>query len=203
MVYPGFIGFQTGGEHAFSLPMKLDKQEIIGVVTAIEQWFTMNHEDRLIDYEERLSVIKDELNGVAGVESDVEQVDQYYVTSLGVKFDTATVGKTAQDVADELDAGSPPHLGFSGGRKHDFGELPHPQLGRAQASRRSTEDCPRRLRTKSSRNSRLLGCAEGQSLFAGCVRLPPHKHTSNFLLPSERRRGEIIDKLLPIFPYEQ
>jgi hypothetical protein len=44
---------------------------------------------------------------MAGVESDLEQVDQYYVTSLGVKIDTETVGKTAQDVADELDAGSP------------------------------------------------------------------------------------------------
>jgi L-seryl-tRNA(Ser) seleniumtransferase len=107
VVDQGFIGFQTGGGHAFGRPMKLDKQEIIGVVTAIEQWFTMNHEDRLIGYEERLSVIKDELKGVAGVESDLEQVDQYYVTSLGVKIDTETVGKTAQDVADELDAGSP------------------------------------------------------------------------------------------------
>lgn len=44
---------------------------------------------------------------MAGVESDLEQVDQYYVTSLGVKIDTGTVGKTAQDIADELDAGSP------------------------------------------------------------------------------------------------
>ena len=87
--------------------MKLDKQEIIGVVTAVEQWFTMNHEDRLIGYEERLSAIKDEIKGIAGVESDLEQVDQYYVTSLEVKIDTETVGKTAQDVADELDAGSP------------------------------------------------------------------------------------------------
>ena len=87
--------------------MKLDKQEIVGVVTAVEQWFIMNHEDRLIGYEERLSAISGGLQGVPGVESDLQVVDQYYVTTLQVKIDTATVGKTAQDVADELDAGSP------------------------------------------------------------------------------------------------
>ena len=103
----GFIGFQTNGGLSFGRPMKLDKQEIIGVVTAIEQWFIMNHEDRLIGYEERLTAISGGLQGVAGVESDLQVVDQYYVTSLQVKIDTATVGKTAQDVADELDAGSP------------------------------------------------------------------------------------------------
>ena len=103
----GFIGFQTGGGLAFGRPMKLDKQEIVGVVTAVEQWFVMNHEDRISGYAERLSPIRDSLQGVAGVGSDLEQVDQYYVTALQVKIDTETVGKTAQEVANELDAGSP------------------------------------------------------------------------------------------------
>jgi L-seryl-tRNA(Ser) seleniumtransferase len=107
VVEHGFIGFQTNGGLSFGRPMKLDKQEIVGVVTAVEQWFIMNHEDRLIGYEERLSAISGGLQGVAGVESDLQVVDQYYVTTLQVKIDTATVGKTAQDVADELDAGSP------------------------------------------------------------------------------------------------
>jgi len=107
VVEHGFIGFQTNGGLSFGRPMKLDKQEIVGVVTAVEQWFIMNHEDRLIGYEERLSAISGGLQGMAGVESDLEVVDQYYVTTLQIKIDTATVGKTAQDVADELDAGSP------------------------------------------------------------------------------------------------
>ncbi len=107
VVEHGFIGFQTNGGLSFGRPMKLDKQEIVGVVTAIEQWFIMNHEDRLIGFEERLSAISGGLQGVPGVESDLEVVDQYYVTTLQVKIDTATVGKTAQDVADELDAGTP------------------------------------------------------------------------------------------------
>ena len=107
VVEHGFIGFQTNGGLSFGRPMKLDKQEIVGVVTAVEQWFIMNHEDRLIGYEERLSAISGGLRGVPGVESDLQVVDQYYVTTLQVKIDTATVGKTAQDVADELDAGSP------------------------------------------------------------------------------------------------
>ena len=103
----GFIGFQTGGGRAFGRPMKLDKQEIIGVVTAIEQWFTMNHEDRLIGYEETLTTVQRELAGTPGVESKLEQVDQYFGVTLNVTFDAEALGKTAQDVAAELDAGTP------------------------------------------------------------------------------------------------
>ena len=103
----GFIGFQTGGGRAFGRPMKLDKQEIIGVVTAIEQWFTMNHEDRLIGYEETLATVQRELAGTPGVEAKLEQVDQYFGVTLNVTFDAASLGKTAQDIAADLDAGTP------------------------------------------------------------------------------------------------
>ena len=103
----GFIGFQTGGGRAFGRPTKLDKQEIIGVVTAIEQWFTMNHEDRLIGYEETLATMQSELAGTPNVESKLEQVDQYFGVTLNVTFDADALGKTAEEVAAELDAGTP------------------------------------------------------------------------------------------------
>jgi L-seryl-tRNA(Ser) seleniumtransferase len=106
VVDQGFIGFQDGGL-AFGRPMKLDKQEIIGVVAAMEEWFTMDHEDRLIAYGETLATIQRELGGPRGVESRLARVDQYFGISLRLALDEEAVGKTAQQVVDELDAGTP------------------------------------------------------------------------------------------------
>ncbi len=103
----GFIAFQENGGLSFGRPMKLDKQEVVGVVAAVERWLTINHEDRLLGYEERLSRIEDELESAPGVETAIEHVPQYYRATLNVAFDNETTGKSAQDIADELGAGSP------------------------------------------------------------------------------------------------
>ena len=103
----GFIAFQENGGRSFGRPMKLDKQEVVGVVTAVERWLTINHEDRLLGYEERLESVRQELGTTPGVETGIEKVPQYYGSHLSVSVDPAVVGKTAQDIADELDSGSP------------------------------------------------------------------------------------------------
>ena len=103
----GFIAFQENGGRSFGRPMKLDKQEVVGVVTAVERWLTINHEDRLLGYEERLESVQQDLGTTPGVDTEIEKVPQYYGSTLNVTFDTGVVGKTAQDIADELDAGTP------------------------------------------------------------------------------------------------
>ena len=103
----GFIAFQENGGRSFGRPMKLDKQEVVGVVTAVERWLTINHEDRLLVYEERLESVRQELGATPGVEAEIEKVPLYFGSHLSVTFDAVAVGKTAQDIADELDAGSP------------------------------------------------------------------------------------------------
>ena len=103
----GFIAFQENGGRSFGRPMKLDKQEVVGVVTAVERWLTINHEDRLLVYEERLESVRQELGTTPGVETGIEKVPQYYGSHLSVSVDPDVVGKTAQDIADELDSGSP------------------------------------------------------------------------------------------------
>ena len=103
----GFIAFQENGGRSFGRPMKLDKQEVVGVVTAVERWLTINHEDRLLVYEERLESVQQELGATPGVGTEIEKVPQYYGSHLSVTIDADIVGKTAQDIAGELDAGSP------------------------------------------------------------------------------------------------
>ena len=103
----GFIAFQNNDGRSFGRPMKLDKQEIVGVVAAIDRWLTMNHEDRLLGYEEQLTTVEEELESVPGVATSLEHVPQYFGSTLNVTFDFQTVGKTAQDISEELDGGNP------------------------------------------------------------------------------------------------
>ena len=109
------LGFQTTlpyshglyeSGYAIGRGMKLDRQEIAAVVVAIDHWFTMNHEDRLQEYDRKMAVVQKHLEGVAGVRAHPEPYDAYFAVRLHVTVDPVS-GTTAQDVADELDAGNP------------------------------------------------------------------------------------------------
>ena len=67
------LGFQTTlpyshglyeSGYAIGRGMKLDRQEIAAVVVAIDHWFTMNHEDRLQEYDRKMAVVQKHLEGV-------------------------------------------------------------------------------------------------------------------------------------------
>jgi hypothetical protein len=50
----GFIGFETTAwEKSFGRPLKLDRQTIVAVVTALQEWFETDHDARLAGYEQR------------------------------------------------------------------------------------------------------------------------------------------------------
>ena len=101
----GFIAYHYDGFNAFGRAMKLDRQEIVGVVSALDAWFSMNHEDRFMEYDRRMSTIQEGLRGLESVQTKVVDNRRFWATTLHVDFDPGTVGKTAQQVADELDAG--------------------------------------------------------------------------------------------------
>ena len=107
VVAQGFIAYHLEGRRAFGRPMKVDRQEIVGVVAALENWFFMNHEDRFLEYEGRFSAIRQGLRGLPAVRSEVVRNNRFFERTLNVVIDTQAAGKTAQQVADELDAGSP------------------------------------------------------------------------------------------------
>lgn len=103
----GFIGFQTGGGEAIGRPMKVDRQDVVALVAALKAWVTMNHEDRLLQYDARLSVVQRALRGIAGVEAKIVHNQSYYGLSLEVDLDIPSLGKSAHQVARELDEGEP------------------------------------------------------------------------------------------------
>ena len=81
---------------------KLDRIAIVATVAALEAWLKDDHEDRVLEYRRRASVIEEALRGTSGVTIEPSEngntVDLHLAPSLG---------KTAQQVADELKAGEP------------------------------------------------------------------------------------------------
>ena len=102
-----FVTYHYDGGKAVGRAMKIDRHEIIGVVTAIEDWFTMDHEERILEYEARFAVIDDALRDVDGVSTRRIELPHYVPYMMLVDVDESVVGKTAEQVRVELDNGSP------------------------------------------------------------------------------------------------
>ena len=102
-----FVTYHYDGGRAVGRAMKIDRHEIIGVVTAIEDWFTMDHEERILEYEARFAVIDDALGDVDGVSTRRIEVPHYVPYMMLVDVDEPVVGKTAEQVRVKLDNGSP------------------------------------------------------------------------------------------------
>ena len=98
----GFIGPRPIGRG-----MKLDRQEIIGLVTAIDAWFTIDHQKRSEEQDARYAAIAKELEGIKNVSTKVVRNKSHTLSSLHVVFDPEALGKNAQQVVGELDAGTP------------------------------------------------------------------------------------------------
>jgi L-seryl-tRNA(Ser) seleniumtransferase len=68
----GFIGYETmAWEKSFGRPLKLDRQTIVAVVAALEEWLEMDHDARLRGYERRLEAMRSELDGAPGVSLEI------------------------------------------------------------------------------------------------------------------------------------
>ena len=106
----GFIAFQTqpDGQKAIGRPMKMDRQSIIALISALKSWLTMNHEDRLLRVDRMLSSIQKELNSIPHIKTSFVTTEHFYGSStLLVEMDTEAIGKTPEDIAIELDQGDP------------------------------------------------------------------------------------------------
>ena len=115
--------------------MKIDRHEIIGVVTAIEDWFTMDHEERILEYEARFAVIDDALRDVDGVSTRRIEIHHYVPYMMLVDVDESVVGKTAEQVRVELGQRQSAHLGRGRGRLPPRGRQLHERRGDGSGGR--------------------------------------------------------------------
>jgi L-seryl-tRNA(Ser) seleniumtransferase len=104
----GFVGFETAAwEKSFGRPLKLDRQTIVAVVTALQEWLETDHEARLASYDRRLKAMAAELQGAPGVTLSVVSGDGPAPRVLRLTFDPARARLDADAVVTGLLAGTP------------------------------------------------------------------------------------------------
>jgi L-seryl-tRNA(Ser) seleniumtransferase len=104
----GFIGFETvTNRKGFGRPLKLDRQEIVGVTVALQEWMTMDHDRRLARQEQRLATVSRAVAGLTGVSTEVVRSDGAAPRVLRMAIDAASARRSAEAVAEALRDGSP------------------------------------------------------------------------------------------------
>ncbi|TAK25756.1 MAG: aminotransferase class V-fold PLP-dependent enzyme [Chloroflexota bacterium] len=104
----GFIGFETMTQRrGFGRPLKLDRQEIIGLVVALQEWMAMDHEARLATFERRLGTIRRQIEGLPGVSIELIRQQGSSPRLLDVRIDPAGARRNAAAVFAGLRDGNP------------------------------------------------------------------------------------------------
>ena len=94
--------------HALARPMKVGKEEIMGMVAAVEQWVQRDHEAEWREWERRLSVVSQVVEKFPSVETQIHQPGRSNVApTLGINWDQAQLAIGGNDVAAQLAAGDP------------------------------------------------------------------------------------------------
>jgi D-glucosaminate-6-phosphate ammonia-lyase len=104
----GFIGFETvAWEKSFGRPLKLDRQTIVAVVTALQEWLETDHAARLANYERRLKAMAAEIEGALGVTISMLSGDGPAPRVMRLDFDPARGRHDGSGVARALWSGVP------------------------------------------------------------------------------------------------
>jgi len=95
--------------HAFGRPLKVAKEEIMGMLAAVEAWTTRDHAAEWKQWEGWLATIRESVSGIPTVRTEVLQPrgPSNYAPQLRVSWDTEKLGITGQEMADLLLKGTP------------------------------------------------------------------------------------------------
>ncbi|MDA0206519.1 MAG: aminotransferase class V-fold PLP-dependent enzyme [Acidobacteria bacterium] len=95
--------------HTFGRAMKVGKEEIMGMLAAVEMWVKRDHDAEFKEWERWLDIIATEVKKVDGVTIEVRQPRglSNYTPSLRISWDSAKLGVYGEEVERELYAGTP------------------------------------------------------------------------------------------------
>jgi D-glucosaminate-6-phosphate ammonia-lyase len=107
--------------HAFGRPMKVGKEEVMGMLAAVEAWVKRDHKAEWAEWESWLATISQAATKVAGVKTEVLQPRGLSNNSprLQISWDGAKLGITGNEVEKALAEGDPRIIlgGSSGNRR--------------------------------------------------------------------------------------
>jgi L-seryl-tRNA(Ser) seleniumtransferase len=95
--------------HAFGRSLKVGKEEIMGMLAAVEAWTKRDHDAEWKQWEGWLATIREKVSGIPTVSTEILQPrgPSNYAPQLRVSWDVAKLGATGLEVADALLAGKP------------------------------------------------------------------------------------------------
>ena len=100
------VSHHPGEFVAFGRGYKLDRMQIAGMVVALDEWMSMDHDQRLADTARMLKVIEDRLEGVPGVRT--EQVAGFGYADLTLLIVIGPdAARSAEQTIVELEVGHP------------------------------------------------------------------------------------------------
>ncbi len=108
-----FTRYESGKYLKFGRPLKMDRQTIIAVVVALEEWLKSDHKARFANYVRQADLLKGKLQGLPGLTLEPmcftmdERLIPDPVNALVITFDKAKSGLTANEASDKLAAGDP------------------------------------------------------------------------------------------------
>jgi len=102
-----FIGFETSDLETVGRPLKLDRQEVVAVVVALQEWLEMDHEARIADHWRKADHITSSLETVPHLSIERHIEDNSLSNGVMLTIDEEGLGKRAVQVINELKAGDP------------------------------------------------------------------------------------------------
>lgn len=102
-----FIGYETSPWDSIGRPLKVDRGEVLAVVTALKAWLEMDHDARLEKYVRKAQVLLTALSEIPHVKVEWHEESRALGNGVRVTIDEEGLGKTAEEVIDALKAGAP------------------------------------------------------------------------------------------------
>ena len=102
----GFASFEKYEAGGIGRPLKIDRQEVVGVVTALRLWLDMDHNQRFAAAARRGRNLRAALQDVQHLELPPDDEDAQMAT-LAARPDASALGKTAAEISDALQNGNP------------------------------------------------------------------------------------------------
>lgn len=104
-----FVGYEGRRIRGLGRPHKVDRQEMMGCVAAVQRWFKLDHESRLAAAEqESLEIIKP-LRGIPGVTAElIDNIIAHQPFGVTIGVDEDVVGFNNEDLVVKLKEGDPP-----------------------------------------------------------------------------------------------
>lgn len=121
-----FTRYESGPYLKFGRPLKMDRQIVIAVLAALEEWFAMDHEARFAGYRRQVRVLQEKLSGLAGIRLEPKSftMDERFVDEpvncLLITIDKTQCSKSANEIIRHFEDVEPAIVAVHDGDKIAF-----------------------------------------------------------------------------------